>query len=102
MDDKYSSCAPFDGKTYDHGTADEQLRQLAENLEPLIQFFVESLPLIIESVIANVTCYWDEILKSHPNKRIVHLAFHHKKERVRKKNRGRIAKDISKWVNADV
>lgn len=37
---------------------------------------------------------WDSILKSYPNKRVVHLAFYHKKARVRKKNRNRIIKDI--------
>lgn len=38
------------------------------------------------------------LIHLHPNKRLVHLALHHPKSRVRKKNRRRILKELCKNV----
>lgn len=39
-----------------------------------------------------------EAVLAYPNKRVIHLATHHKSERVRKKNNRRIIKWMLKWM----
>lgn len=102
MVDKYSSGVPFNGELYNPGSEEEQLQKLREKIDLIAQAFSDVIPLLVDVVIENITYIWEEILKTHPNRHAVHLAFYHKSERVRKKNRARIAKDFSRLVNSDV
>ena len=66
-------------------------------LDMCIQFYrdlADALAPQIQQLIKDFTHLYDQILRSYPDKRIVWLALHHKKERIRKKNRRRILK----WV----
>ena len=98
---KYSSDVPFSGETAEIKSIEQQTQQIIDNLVPVVQNLVDALVPTIESCVDVINHLWDEILKSYPDNRVVWLAFHHKKARVRKKNRHRIAKYIAKAVNAD-
>lgn len=60
--------------------------RLVENLVPICKELAKSVAAICRKIIA-----------AYPNKRVVHLAFHGKKKRTRKKNMHRILKDVQKW-----
>lgn len=62
------------------------LAYACEALQPIIEMIAETLPPIIETI-ADVMA---QIIELYPNKRVVHLAKHARKERVRKKNIKRI------------
>lgn len=53
---------------------------------------IEVLIPVVEQAITEIKNLWEAILHTYPNKRVVWLAIHHPKERVRKKNRNRICK----------
>lgn len=59
---------------------------IAETITPLIKTIAEMLPPILEKIGDAMA----QIIELYPNKRVVHLAKHAKKERVRKKNINRI------------
>lgn len=63
--------------------AAEALGEMARQLAPTVKLILE---------MCKTTC--ETILEQYPNKRVVHLAKHAKKERVRKKNINRIIK----WI----
>ena len=71
-------------------------------LAPALQNVADAIRTAVAVAFAvDITKLLDDILKSYPDKRIVRLAFCHKKERVRKKNRNRIAKYYAKAVKRD-
>lgn len=99
---KYGSDGvPFTGKVAEIVPAEQQLQQMHDALVPLFQSIIDALAPMIKQCTDAVTHLWDEILKSYPDKRVVWLAFHHPKARVRKKNRNKIAKYIKKAVDRD-
>ena len=53
----------------------------------------------IKKILKSIVVWSHEIMKCHPNKRLVHLAFHSKKGRTRKKNRRRIIKWLQEANN---
>lgn len=71
-------------------------QRLLDELVPICQRLIDALAPAIDQTLKKLSVLWDDILKSYPDKRIVWLAFHHKKERVRKKNRHRIIKWIER------
>ncbi len=73
----------------------ERLYNVLQEIARIYQSIEEALTPIIENVINTVNRVWEAILHTYPNKRVVWLAMHHPKERVRKKNRNRIIK----WIN---
>lgn len=72
-------------------------RELAELLQPAIvaagqalkqcaEFIKQAIPPVLDLVVDTM----EQIIELYPNKRVVHLAKHARKERVRKKNINRI------------
>lgn len=91
----------FTGNVAEITPAEQQLQQMIDAFVPVVQSIIDAVAQLIEPVIDEVNRLWGEVLKSYPDKRVVWLAFHHKKAKVRKKNRNRISKYIMKAVNAD-
>lgn len=80
----------------------------AKILKPCIDSLVLAFQSVIDGIVPlighciNVTTHlWEEMLKTYPDKRVVWLAFHHKKAKVRKKNMARIKKYMEKAVKID-
>ena len=99
---KYGSDGvPFTGEIAEIKPIEEQLQQVIDALAPVIQSIIDALVPLVEAYIDKAAELWDEVLKAYPDKRVVHLAFYSKSERVRKKNRKRIAQYITKAVKCD-
>lgn len=99
---KYGSDGvPFTGQIDEIKPPEQQLQEAIDAFVPVIQRVFDTIAPAVEQCTRVITQLWDALLKSYPDKRIVHLAFHHKKEKVRKKNRKRIVKYINKAVNRD-
>lgn len=80
-------------------TLEEALAELAELFRPVVEAAVEIITPIIKSIaealppiIETIVDVMAQIIELYPNKRVVHLAKHARKERVRKKNINRILK----------
>lgn len=95
--DKYGSGVPFTGEIAEIAPPEQQLQQIIDALVPFIQGIIEAIVPLIEPCVDAINQTWNEMLESYPNKRIVHLAFYHKKARVRKKN---LYKIIDFWDKA--
>lgn len=79
---------------------DEKKQQLTEAIktaEKAINALV-LVPIVLE-LTKQVVELCKNIISLYPNKRVVHLALHSKKKRVRKKNMHRIIKDMQRWDN---
>ena len=99
---KYGSDGiPFTGNIAEIASEEQQLQQMIEACVPIVRSIIDAVVPLIEPAIDALNRLWDEVLKSYPDKRVVWLAFHHPKAKVRKKNRNRIAKYIKKVVGAD-
>ena len=104
-----AECCPYIANAYADGTAEElqkvfldltdtksdDFQKAVEAIQHLAQSVSEVLMPILDSAIKIMKTIWDAVLHTYPNKRVVYLAMHHPKERVRKKNRNRIIK----WIN---
>lgn len=77
---------------------EQQVQQIIDALVPVVQGIIDALVPLLKPCIDGLTRLWDEILKSYPDRRVVWLAFHHKRAKVRKKNRKRIARYFAKAV----
>ncbi len=71
----------------------ERITEVAKTVEMTVSALFEAAKQAVE--------LYNKIISSCPNKRVVYLALHSKKERVRKKNVRRILKDFQRWSNAD-
>ena len=103
-----AECCPYIVQAYAKGTAEElqktfedltgnkseDFQKAVEAIQRLAQSLVEVLKPIIDSTIETIKKMCDAVLHNYPNKRVLYLAMHHPKERVRKKNRNRIIK----WI----
>ena len=100
---KYGSDGvPFTGKIAEITPAEQQLQQMVDAYVPLVRSIMDAIVQMIQPCIDAINLLLDAILKSYPDKRVVWLAFHHPKAKVRKKSRNRIAKYIAKAVKCDV
>lgn len=63
---------------------------VVEALQPIISNIVEALTPAIQEAMAAINNMWRAVIECYPNRRVVHLALHHPKEKVRKKNTQRI------------
>ena len=98
--DKYGSAGvPFTGDIAEIKSAQEQIQRMIDALVPVVQRMIDALVPFIPPILDEITNLWEAMLRSYPNKRVVWLAFHHKKERVRKKNRKRIIEYYVKAAN---
>lgn len=77
-------------------TNEQQVQQLCDSLVPVVQAITDALVPVVQRAAEELNRLWEAVLKSYPDKRIVHLAFRGKTARIRKKNRSRIAKYILK------
>jgi hypothetical protein len=94
---KYGSDGvPFTGEIAEPGTPEQQIQKIRDALVPVVQAITDALVPIVQAAAEVLNRLWEAVLKSYPDKRIVHLAFHGKTARIRKKNRGRIVKYIIK------
>lgn len=71
----------------------ERITEAVKTVEMTISDLFEAVKQAVE--------LYNKIISSYSNKRVVYLALHSKKERVRKKNVRRILKDFQRWSNAD-
>ena len=79
--------------------ARESMQKIAEILRPAIEVAAGALKAIVDVINLVAPICFDfaaKTLELYPNKRVVHLAKHAKKRRVRKKNLNRITKWIEK------
>jgi hypothetical protein len=74
----------------------QSFKPVIEELTRIVQNITDVIVPYINPVIDAIKHIWDLIIQSYPDKRIVWLATHHKKERIRKKNRNRILKWIER------
>lgn len=86
-------------KTQDFNEAIENIKTtLLEAIEPLCDSIIEAIHILC----ANIPQLWSKVkpyallIHSYPNKKVIHLALHHPKEKVRKKNMTRIRKWLEK------
>jgi hypothetical protein len=81
-------------------TLNEAVENLKTALIEAIAPICDAITQLIEGICANIPQIESEInylkMLSYPNKKVVHLALHHPKERVRKKNMTRIRKWLEK------
>lgn len=106
-----AECCPYIVDAYAEGTS-EELQKVIEDLigetetedfkkgvgaiHGVVHEMVEVLAPIVEKVYELVKRITDTVLHCYPNKRVLHLALHHPKERVRKKNIHRILRWVEK------
>ena len=73
--------------------AQQDLEQAIQNIKNAIY---EAFKPLAEKALETVKAVNEAYIRTTPNKRLQHLALHHKKKRVRKKNIHRICKTINK------
>lgn len=93
--EKHQDLLPYDWELLTEEEKAERLYNVLQEIARIYQNIVEALTPIIKNVISTANRIWEAIFHTYPNKRVVWLAMHHPKERVRKKNRNRIIK----WIN---
>ena len=76
----------------------QMLQPILDACYRILQKLVDTFTPQTQQAIKEISRINDSVLKSYPDKRIVWLALHHKKERIRKKNRKRILK----WLERNV
>lgn len=76
----------------------EALVDVAEALKDAVYAIAESIKKLADRLCIIIRRLFEKALGCFVNKRVVYLAFHAKKERVRKKNRKRIAKELLQLV----
>ena len=68
----------------------EKIDRVVEALQPIVASIVEVLTPAIEEAMTAINNIWRSVMECYPNRRIVHLALHHHKKKIRKKNTKRI------------
>lgn len=80
-------------------------KQEMENIEKAFQevckAIVDALMPTIQKCVDIIKQVYEAIMNTYPNRRVVHLALYHPKERIRKKNRKRILEWITKQIAKD-
>ena len=72
-----------------------------EDLAKVIAEIFERIVDIIKAVAEVICRLWRAFIENYRNKRVIHLAIHHKDLRVRKKNRNRIAKWLRRYIRCN-
>ena len=97
--EKYLEENPEYKERYERLT-DEEKQQLTEAAKT-VECIVENLFPTIQNIAKQMFKICERIISLYPNKRVVHLAKHSKKERVRKKNIHRIIKDVQRYIERE-
>jgi hypothetical protein len=72
----------------------EAIEKIAELVRKAVEWIVGML-----KAVAEVVCrLWRAFIENYHNKRVIHLAIHHKDPMVRKKNRNRIVKWLRRYI----
>ena len=71
---------------------------MIDALVPAIQELIYAIAPLFAEAVKNITGISEAAINSYPNKRVLHLAKHHPKERVRKKNMRRVLKWIERGI----
>ena len=70
------------------------LEDLSELIVKIVDLFVSAIK-VIADVLRKL---WKTIIENYPNRRVIHLALHHKSLRVRKKNITRIMRWLRRYI----
>ncbi len=106
-----AECCPYIVDAYAEGTSEElqklfedltdkktkDFKEAAEAIQRLAQAMTEALTPVLDMVMESMRKWCDKVLHCYPNKKVLHLAIHHPKERVKKKNMRR----IMRWLKED-
>lgn len=68
----------------------EKIDLVVESLQPIVANIAEVLAPAIQEAIATINDMWRSVIECYPKRRVVHLALHHHKKKIRKKNTNRI------------
>ena len=68
----------------------EKIALVVESLQPIVSNIMEVLTQAIQEAMAAINDMWRDVIECYPNRRVVHLALHHRKKKTRKKNTKRI------------
>ena len=68
----------------------EKIALVVEALQPIVANILEVLTPAIQEAMAAINDMWRDVIECYPNRRVVHLALHHHKKKIRKKNTNRI------------
>jgi hypothetical protein len=68
----------------------QKIDRVVEALQPIVASIVEVLTPAIEEATTAINNMWRSVVECYPNRRVVHLALHHRKKKIRKKNTNRI------------
>jgi len=80
---------------------EQQSQALSEALEKAVEVIKavwEAVKELVAELVKRLSRFWDWLISQYSNPRIVRLAFHSKKKRVRKKNRKRMYAEFRKAV----
>ena len=69
-----------------------------EKVAELVQQVVTVIVTVVKKIAEYIHTLWRAIIENYTNKRVIHLALHHKNLRVRKKNRNRIIKWLRRYI----
>lgn len=72
----------------------EAIEKVAELVRKAVEWIVDTIKALAE-VIADL---WRTIIENYHNRRVIHLALHHKDLKVRKKNQNRIMKWLWRYM----
>lgn len=66
------------------------VQRVSEEIARIVQTICDVIEPIVKAIAEKLSCFYEAVLSAYPNRRVVWLALHHKRERVRKKNKARI------------
>ena len=68
----------------------EKIDRVVEALQPIVASILEVLTPAVQEAMTAINNIWRSVIGCYPNRRVVHLALHHHKKKIRKKNTKRI------------
>ena len=68
----------------------DKIDRVVEALQPILANIVEVLTPAIQEAMTTINNMLRAVIECYPNRRVVHLALHHHKKKIRKKNTKRI------------
>ena len=74
------------------------IQKMVDVIASYVQELIDAIMPLLGEAIKNMTEIYEATINSYPNKRVLHLAKYHPKERVRKKNMRRVLKWIERGL----
>ena len=75
----------------------EAIEKAAELVRKVVEWIVDAVKVIADFIHK----VWKAFIENYPNKRVIHLAIHHKDPRVRKKNIARIIRWLRRYIRCN-